>query len=236
SVVQELHGASQPPEASRLLNASVDLLAGRRFEALAFVGDDGERVPVFGLLDERPTLTDVDRDNLRAGLPLIVSSPQGPASTRTFMVRRLDRGDEAGGTLVGEVSSEFLWGALASNLPTPTTVVVVQDDSGRVLFRSTQADLVSQSDPINEVAPVVRPTRSDSLQPLRPFVSSSTPILLDEVFAAPTWTLVLSESKDEVLGPLARFTRLFGWAILCAGIAVLLLSGTQIQRSLVPLV
>jgi diguanylate cyclase (GGDEF)-like protein len=235
-VVQQLHGAAQPPEASRLLNTGVDLLASRRFEALEFVGDNGERVPVFGLLGERPTLTDVDRDNLRAGLPLIVSSREGPASTRTFIVRRLDRGDQASGTLVGEVSSEFLWGALASNLPTPSTVVMVQDDSGRVLFRSTQADLVSQSDPITEAAPVVVPPGpSDTLRMGQSFVSASTPILLDEVFAAPTWTLVLSESKDEVLGPLARFTRLFGWAILCAGIAVLLLSGTQIQRSLVPL-
>ena len=153
-VVQQLRGASQLPEASRLLNTGVDLLAGRGFEALEFVGDDGERVPVFGLLDKRPTLTDVDRDNLRAGLPLIVSSREGPASTHTFIVRRLDRGGEASGTLLGEVASEFLWGALASNLPTPSTVVMVQDDSGRVLFRSTQADLVSQSDPITEAAPI----------------------------------------------------------------------------------
>ena len=101
SVVQQLHGASRLPQASRLLNTGVDLLASRRFEALEFVRDDGEGVPVFGLLDERPSLTDVDRDNLRAGLPLIVSSRQDPASTRTFMLRRLDRGDEAGGTLVG---------------------------------------------------------------------------------------------------------------------------------------
>ena len=35
---------------------------------------------------------------------------------------------------------------------------------------------------------------------------------------------MLSESEDEVLGPLARFTRLFRWAVLLAGLAVLVLS------------
>ena len=56
----------------------------------------------------------------------------------------------------------------------------------------------------------------------QPFVSSSWPIVLDEVFAAPTWTLVLSEGEEEVLGPVVRFSRTFLWIVLSSGLAVLL--------------
>jgi diguanylate cyclase (GGDEF)-like protein len=236
-VVLQLHESPERPESSGLLNTGLDLLASRRFVALEFAGDDGERVAVFGRLDERPGLTGADRESLRAGLPLIaIGRSQGAIPARTFILRRLDRAGEARGTLIGEVSPEFLWGSLTASLPSPSTMILVQDESGRVLFRSTQAEMVTRADPITEAAP--EPAAgglSDSVAAEHRFVSSSWPVLLDEVFAAPTWTLVLSESEDEVLGPLARFTRLFAWAVLVAGFGVQMLSGSQIRRSLVPL-
>jgi len=236
-VVHQLLAAARHPEAHRLLNTGVDLLAGRRFDALEFVGDDGRRIPLVGQLEGRPTLSAADRESLHAGLPLILTAQGRPGLERAFLLRWLDRAGELPGTLIGEISPEFLWGSLTSSLPSPSTVILVQDDSGHVLFESTQAELVSRADPIVEAAPEVTVIPLvDTAVTRRPFVSAASPVILDEVFAAPTWTLVLSESEDEVLGPLARFTRLFGWAILGAGIAVLLLSGSQIQRSLVPLV
>jgi diguanylate cyclase (GGDEF)-like protein len=234
-VVRQLRGSSPQPEASRLLNTGLDLLASRRFVALEFAADDGEWIPVFGLLRERPTLTAADRESLRAGLPLILAGRGAAGPGRTFLLRRIEREGVVRGTLIGEVSPDFLWGSLTSNLPSPSTMIMVLGDSGRVLFQSTQADLVARADPIAELAPGDSTPASAPSSP-RAFVSSASPVFLDEVFAAPTWTVVLSESEDEVLGPLARFTRLFGWAVVLAGIAVLLLSGSQIQRSLVPLV
>ncbi|MGN6393226.1 MAG: putative bifunctional diguanylate cyclase/phosphodiesterase [Gemmatimonadales bacterium] len=234
-VLEQRRGHGEADE-RRLLALGLDLLTSRRFLSLEFDADDGHPVPVFGRLDVRPSLTSDDRDDLRANLPLIRSVPNGTAVTRTFLLRRLDHGDEVHGTLVGEVSPDFLWGSLAASLPSPNTLIAVTDEASRILFRSTQADLVSQSDPINEAAPLPsdRSIPADSAE--RPYVTSSSPLLLDEVFSAPTWTLTLSESEDEVLGPLARFTRLFAWVIVISGLAVMLLSGSQIRRSLVPLV
>ena len=235
-VVLQLQGGERP-EASRLLNTTLDLLASRRFLALEFVGDDDTRTPVFGRLDKRPSVSPGDRENLRLGLPLIMTLHGDGRPARTFMLRRLDHRGEVQGTLIGEVSAQFLWGSLASSMPSPSTMVSVVDDSGHVLFRSTQEELVTESDPITEAAPVAAaatPVPADTTG--RPFVASSWPIVLDEVFAAPTWTLVLSETEDEVLGPVVRFARTFVWMMLLAGLGVLMLSGSQIRRSLVPLV
>jgi diguanylate cyclase (GGDEF)-like protein len=225
------------PDERRLLTMGLDLLASRRFLALEFVGDDGRRVPVFGQIEERPVLTPNDYDDLQANLPLVRALPHGSSPARTFLLRRLEHGTEIRGTLIGEVSPDFLWGSLAASLPSPNTMIAVTDEASRVLFRSTQADLVAQADPIVEAAPVV-PARPPQVPDSagRAYVAASSPLLLDEVFSAPTWTLTLSETEDEVLGPLARFTHLFAWAVALSGLTVLLLSGSQIQRSLVPLV
>lgn len=227
-----------PAEATRLLNTGLDLLASRRFVALEFVGDAGRRLSVFGQLEELPPLSRANRQDLELGLPLILSlTGRDGGTARTFMLRRVEQRGGVSGTLVGQISAQFLWASLASSMPSPTTIVTVADDSGHVLFRSTQSELVSQSDPIVEAAPVDEPVATvvtDSAG--RAFVSATWPILLDEVFAAPTWTLVLSESESEVLGPVVQFSRSFVWVVLLAGLGVLVLSGTQIQRSLVPLV
>ncbi|HUR93836.1 MAG TPA: EAL domain-containing protein [Gemmatimonadales bacterium] len=234
-VLRQLGSDARPAEADRLLAAGLDLLASRRFVALEFVGDDGSRHSVFGRLEERPVLSAEDRDNLRLGLPVIVNAHGDARAPRTFMLRRIER-REVRGTLFGQVSPDFLWTSLASGMPSPTTVVSVVDDSGHVLFRSTQAELVAQSDPINEAAPLAADPRPVPVVADRPFVTSSWPLVLDEVFAAPAWTLVLSENEEEVLGPVFRFSRTFILVVGLSGVAVLLLSVTQIRRSLVPLV
>jgi diguanylate cyclase (GGDEF)-like protein len=220
--------------AGRLLAAGLDLLARQRFVALEFLGDDGRRTPVFGRLDDRPVLGAEDRENLRLGLPLILSVSATARTSRTFLLRRIEQRGGVHGTLIGEVSPRFLWATLDSSLPSPTTGVAVVGDSGRVLFRSTPAELAARYDPITEAAPL-EGAEAPPLPAGQPFVSSSWPILLDEVFAAPVWTLVLSETREEVLGPMVRLSRTFLLVVLVSGLAVLLLSFNQIRRSLVPL-
>ncbi|MFL5493691.1 MAG: EAL domain-containing protein [Gemmatimonadales bacterium] len=222
-------------EASRTLSAGVDLLARRRFVALEFVVEEGGgRVPVFGQLERLPTLTPGNQSDLALGLPLILGEHHDGAPTRIYLVRRVHRAGNVRGLLVGEISPEFLWGTLDQSMPSPATRISVTDDSGRVLFTSSTASQASRDELMSQVEPQTAETlgtRSD--QP--PFVTSSWPIMLDEAFAAPVWTLVLSQTRDEVLGPMVEFTKTFLAVVLVSSLAVLLLSITQIRRSLVPL-
>ncbi|MGH7526867.1 MAG: EAL domain-containing protein [Gemmatimonadales bacterium] len=221
-------------EASRTLIAGLDLLARRRFVALEFVADDGDRIEIFGRLDELPPLTPADSADLSYGLPLVTSQQMVDRPARVYLLRRMERLDAVRGTLVGEISPEFLWGTLDLSMPSPATRVRVVDDSGRVLVSATNASQVSQDELLSQAT---RPQMgsAEAATDEQPYVTSSWPLVLDEVFVAPTWNLVLSQSEQEVLGPMVEFTEPFLGVVLLSSVLVLLLSVNQIRRSLLPL-
>ena len=211
--------------------AGLDLLARRRFVALEFVGDDGSRTAVFGQLEQLPSLSAAASSDLAVGLPLVTSEKRSPGPSRVYMVRRVEHRKDLRGALIGEISPDFLWGTLDQSMPSATTLVSVVDDSGRVLFSSTTASQVAREDLIPRPELMVDTLSGDT----QPFVYSHWPLVLDEVFSAPTWNLVLSQSRAEVLGPMVPFTQTFLLVVLLSGTAVLLLSMSQIRRSLLPL-
>ena len=109
---------------------------------------------------------------------------------------------------------------------------MVKDDSGHVLVNS----VAGTESAFQTLGLDVRPD-ADSLAGVDrvPYVSSTWPILLDEVFAAPTWNLVLAHSHAEVMGPVVRFTDTLLIVVLVSLALVLVLSVHRIRKSLVPL-
>ena len=220
-------------EASRALIAGLDLLARQRFLALEFVGDDRNRIEVFGRLSRHPSLTSRDSSDLRLGLPLIATVHVKGDHPRIYLLRRLVRRGEIRGTFIGEVSPEYLWGTLDVSMPSATTRVAVMDDSGHVLFSSSKAVLANRVGTSQSTRALLDSMVSDS--PVRSYLSASGGIALSEAFAATPWTLVLSESKDKVLEPMVEFTNTFLIVVGFSSLAVLLLSVSQIRRSVLPL-
>jgi GGDEF domain-containing protein/HAMP domain-containing protein len=149
------------------------------------------------------------------------------------MVRRLQGGsDGPRGLLVGEIDADYLWATSDQSLIPAGTILTVKDDSGHVLMSS----VAGVQSTFHTLGLDARPT-ADSLASLdrEAYVSSTWPILLDEVFAAPTWNLILGHSKSEVLGPVVRFASTLLTIVLVSTTLVLLLSLDRIRRSLVPL-
>ncbi len=217
-------------DASRLLSTGLDLLASRRFLALEFVSDAGLRTPVFGQMAEPPPLASADRADLTAGLPLIVTRPAEAGDRRVYLLRRIGRRGEMEGTLVGEVSPDFLWGSLDLGLPSRDTRITIRDDTGHLLFAKTAAEAGWEPDAEMETPPSLATVPSPD-----PYISSTQVIYLDEVFSGPVWTLILSQSREDVLGPMVSFTRMFLLVVVLASVLVLIVSNDQIRRSLVPL-
>ena len=217
-------------DAGRLLSTGLDLLASRRFVALEFVADNGRRTPVFGQMEELPPVATAERADLAAGVPLIVTRPGPRGERQVYLLRRIGRAGEAEGMLVGEVRPEFLWGSLDLSLPSRDTRITIRDDSGHLLFAKTAAEAGWEPD-----AQMATPPSAAAAASLDPYISSTQVIYLDEVFSGPVWTLILSQSRDDVLGPMVSFTRLFLLVVVLASLLVLIVSNDQIRRSLVPL-
>jgi diguanylate cyclase (GGDEF)-like protein len=219
-------------QASRALIAGLDLLARQRFVALEFVGDDGHQIGIFGRLSSHPALTPRDSSDLRLGLPVVMTVHSEESATRIYLMRRLVRPGEVRGTFVGEVSSEYLWGTLDVSMPSATTRVAVLDDSAHVLFASSKPAITGlgakhpKDGPANGLV-------ADSAR--RAYLSAWSRIGLNDAFAATPWMLVLSESKDKVLEPMAEFSSTFLAVVGSSGLLVLLLSVSQIRRSVLPL-
>jgi diguanylate cyclase len=214
----------------------LDPSAGRRFTAIGFLRDDGVRIPISGRLAELPRLTERNRADLADGLPLLAAEHHHGRPTRTYLVRRIGQGTDrprrARGLLIGEINADYLWATFDQSLIAAGTILTVKDDSGHVLMSSV-AGLQSAFQALGLDA---RPD-ADSLATFdrNPYVSSTWPILLDEVFAAPTWTLVLGSSRNDVLGPVVRFADTLLVLVLVSTALVLVLSVDRIRRSLVPL-
>jgi diguanylate cyclase (GGDEF)-like protein len=219
--------------ASKALIAGLDLLARQRFVAVEFVGDDGKRIEIFGRLARRPKLTARDSSDLRLGLPLIVTEHLAGEASRIYLLRRIVRRNEVRGTFVGEVSPEYLWGSLDQSMPSPSTRVVVLDDSAHVIFSSAKTLPVVPANSGADSGKSRRPVVVDSSD--QSYLSASSEIRMAEAFAAQPWKVVLTESKDEVLEPMVEFTNTFLIVIGLSSLVVLLLSVSQIRRSVLPL-
>src|SRR5215204_4221441 len=219
--------------ASKALIAGLDLLARQRFVAVEFVDDDGKRTEVFGRLTKRPNLTGRDSSDLRLGLPLIITEHDPTDGSRIYLSRRIVRRNELRGTFVGEISPEYLWGSLDRSMPSPTTRVVVLDDSNHVIFSSARAFPISPSAHKTNTQGVRRRDPVNSSD--HSYLSASSQIRMAEAFAAQPWTVLFTESKDEVLEPMVEFTNTFLIVVGLSSLVVLLLSASQIRRSVLPL-
>jgi diguanylate cyclase (GGDEF)-like protein len=218
--------------ASKALIAGLDLLARQRFIAVEFIGDDGKGIEIFGRLSRRPKLTPRDSSDLRLGLPLISVTHGGRERSRVYLLRRLARRGEVRGTFIGEVSPEYLWGTVEQSMPSPATRVAVLNEAGHVLFSSAKTPL-----PVQKQAGKAEVTSLDTAAARTGefYLTASSAIPLDAAFAAQPWSVLFSESKDEVLGPMVEFTNTFLIVVGLSSLAVLLLSVSQIRRSVLPL-
>ena len=147
--------------------------------------------PMFGRLTELPPLTEADRnDPCRWRLPL---SAMQLGDGRAHPDLHDQAGDREGARsaaagrwlLVGEIDADYLWATFDQSLIAPGTILTVKDDGGRVLISSV-AGVASAFQTLGlEDAPAADSLASFDTQP---YVTSTWPILLDEVFSAPTWT------------------------------------------------
>ena len=201
------------------------------FEALEIITDDGRTIPVVGHVQNPPRLTPAQKQHMLSGKAVVsdVFRPDGDA--RVFMSCALGPQNPRRGVLLAEINTTYLWNA---DVVPPRTQLCVLDEAQRMLT-------CTPGTPPSFLAPVTGKITSAPRGQFewshggKEFLASYWTIPLRYNYFAPGWTVVLSESKADVLAPLAEFKATFPLVVLMALWVVLLLSIIQIRRSLVPL-
>lgn len=203
----------------------------QRFKALEVITDDGRNIPLVGHIQNLPPLTPAQKQHMLSGKAVVSHGPRPGADARAFMSCALDPQNPMRGTLLGEINTTFLWDT--AMLP-PQTELCVLDEAQRVLSCTPGIPPLFRA-PLT--ARIISPSRGQFEWSYggKEFLASYWSVPLRYSYFTPGWTVVLSESKADVLAPLAKFKATFPLVVLMALWVVLLLSIIQIRRSLVPL-
>jgi len=145
---------------------------------------------------------------LVAGESVLLTRRNAEHTLAFYLVHRPDAGQ--GTLLIARLATNYLWGpADADGLPGNTALALFD--------ASTEPLLGGNSD-------------------ARPRLSAEQELPRAGQLQLPHWRVQMSEPRDDVLAPLAGFTRTFAVVLAVALLAVILLSLSQIRRSMVPLV
>ena len=215
-------------------DARVDEESQRRFKSLVLVTDEGTRVPLFGHLDHLPALTPEQQRHLASGKTLLVveHAPNRPPRLFLGRVRDPERPDRE--ILYAEIDPTYLWGFDDEVTLAPATKLSVVDQSLNLLFASAQAPTSFPEPAALQLSRSIS-GRFEWSDDTNEYVARYFSLSLQFTFSTSKWTIVLSESRADVLAPIAGFKRNFLLVILLSLWIVLLLSITQIRRSLIPL-
>ena len=167
---------------------------------------------------------------LADGGTVITIAARGAKEARVILLRRIDSTRPALGMLVAEPEPTFLFGEKDS-LPYLTDICVLDPD-GRTLFCSRplpDSVLADASDPGNG------DTRAFWREDGEEFVASRWALFLEGRYSSPSWTVIASRPKAELLAPLDRFWAVVMPALLVSLLFVVLLTVIQVRRRLVPL-
>ncbi|MGA2466481.1 MAG: HAMP domain-containing protein, partial [Thermodesulfobacteriota bacterium] len=206
----------------------------KRFKGLVIITDTSELIHLLGQIQNLPELTPEQKEHIRSGRSLLFSEYHPDLSSRIFMSTAVDPQNPRRGNLVGEINPNYLWDIeKQTNFPSMTELCVL-DQSHKVLFSSLKSP-VSLSEGVLEKMTHSAFGQFEWVNEKKEYLASYRSIFLQPAFFTPKWTAVLSESKSDVLAPMANFKKIFPLVILMSLWVVLLLSVIQIRRSMIPL-
>ena len=222
-------GSDNPVEWS---SQGIDENLTQRFKRMTMLTDSGQRTALLGSPVDLPReFTEEERRHLVTGQSLLILQSPSDLPLGVLMIQALDPMNLPQGSLVAEIDTEYLWGLEGMS---PLEELSVLDSSNRVLFSSTG----SPEPFLPQVSEGLEGSNTGHFQwqdQDTDYMASYWSVFLKARFFAAPWTVVMSESKADVLAPLADFQRMFPLVLLMSFWVVLLLSLIQIRRSLVPL-
>ncbi|HET9515855.1 MAG TPA: EAL domain-containing protein [Gemmatimonadales bacterium] len=197
--------------------------------ALVFKPVEGDAVSFFGTIRNVTGLVDAEREYIEAGQDVVIDrmEPKGPA---VYVVHV--SGDM--GWFIGRVDPAYLWGTPEQSPLLSTMRFDVVNAAARVI--SSRGPWVPQlPDGVRTRFDGNTAGTFDWAVDDVEYLAAYAPLADMPELAVPLWTLIVSEARDAVVAPMNDFKRTFPVVIALSLLAALVLSLSQLRRSLAPL-
>jgi len=210
-------------------------LSEYHFKAVVFVIPENRTIPIYQVINnfKKPSKDEIKHIINAGKTAIFVMNPPG-SLPRIMMVRLMESKDPNIGYLVGEISPAYLWGIEQGNSLPPDTQVCVLDESKHIIF-STLLDEEQFSKNVDFQVNNSVSGQFEFVHENEKHLASYRKIFLNRYFLSDIWTVVLSQSRADVLAPMSRFKTIFPPIVLMTFWVVLLLSIYSIRKNLIPL-
>jgi diguanylate cyclase (GGDEF)-like protein len=204
-----------------------------KIASLALIRSDATTQTLFGATTTIRYAPSADeRYHLAEGKTILFSVDGPRAEQRVLMMRALDKNEPGRGYLLAELDRRFLWGD-PTDLPYGTDICVFREVN-EVLYCSTPTAPPVLAAITHDDAPSALRQLEWTDKQVR-YLAGYYRILLKPKFFIHSWTVVVSQPESEALAAASAFMHLFLPVLALAILMVIMLSVTQIRRTLVPL-
>lgn len=219
-------------------NAPLDAAAAVGLEEI-FAGvvilRPGERLePIVGVIDPEQLQKLLGDADLADEKTFVLSNSAGSGPGRVFFGVNGRGGGAQSFAVIGEVRSDYLWGAGANPLLPPLTELTVYDRNG-------QGIMATENSPDGEYRDLKRRQHDDDPRVFayqhrgEIFFASAVNIFFESRFQRTGWLILLSQARSDVMAAMDSFRQTFPVIILFLLLLILYLSMRFIRKNLEPL-
>ncbi len=205
-----------------------------KFKGITLLTSEGEKTSMFGGIQTWPEITQEEMQSLRRGELVISTRYQPEGMSSLFLFKALEQETSDPDLLVAEADPLYVWLQGDEYSLPPMTEFSVLDHTDQVLFSSYRGT-IHFSERARQKLEGASSGHFEWTLGDKTYLSGLRDIFLQSRFASPKWRVVVSEAKSYVYTPIAYFKKTFPFVIFLSLWVVLLLSVSQIRRSLIPL-
>ncbi len=216
-----------------LAAAHLQKLSSPIVRSLVRVSPSGERKIVFGSDFQTGKAGVLDQEHLKRGEALLEITPSGKGASSVVIVRLIDAATPAKGWIAAEVNPVFLWGS-DEELPYQTSICVL-DARNEPLHCSSpdiQHAMVKTAENIagRGVRGSLKLTAGKEAH-----LAVVREVFVASKFGKHYWAVIASRPEAAVLAPVSVFSIIFWGSVILSALVVMLLSVSQIRRTMIPL-
>ncbi len=215
---------------SQLSSIDLNKRAAMHFKTVAFFSNLERYIPVIGTSSKILLSDPAVKKHISEGKTLLMTMDK----TDIFMLRLINAESSGAGYIVGEINTGYLWGTNQGNALPPKTQMSILDESNNILYSAfPNQDAFSK-----KISTLLKHSTSGQFElniKNDEYLIGYRSLFMKPQFLISGWTFVLSQSKADVLNPMADFKKIFPMVVLMSLWIVLLLSIYYIRKSLVPL-